>query len=298
MAETPGEPQPVLTGMSFLEGPRWRDGRIWVSDFYTHRVLSARADGSDVRTEAEVPQQPSGLGWLPDGRLLIVSMRDRRILRRESDGALAVHADLSGRSAHVLNDMIVDAGGRAWVGSFGFDLMNGAPRAAAPLLRVDPDGTVTTATEPLHFANGPALTGGELVVAETFGNRLSAFPVGPDGTLGERRDWARFGEVPVEEDPLAAIARLTVAPDGISAPDAEGAIWVADAAGNRAIRVRPGGEIADEVSTGEVGTYACQLGGEDGRTLFLCTAPGFAEHERRDTRVAELLAVRVPVPAA
>lgn len=292
------EPKPVLTGMSFLEGPRWHDGRIWVSDFYTHRVLSAGADGADLRTEAEVPQQPSGLGWLPDGRLLVVSMRDRRVLRREADGSLATHADLSGHASHVLNDMIVDADGRAWVGSFGFDLMNGAPRAAAPLLRVDPDGTVTTASEPLHFANGPALAGGDLVVAETFGNRLSAFPVGTGGALGDRTDWARFGDVPAEQDPYAAIAQVAVAPDGVSVVDAEGALWVADAVGNRAVRVRPGGGIADEVSTGQVGTFACQLGGDDGRTLFLCTAPGFAEHERRDTRVAELLAVRVPVPAA
>lgn len=288
----------VLSDMSFLEGPRWHDGRIWVSDFYTHRVLSARADGSDLRTEAEVSQQPSGLGWLPDGRLLIVSMRDRRILRRETDGTLATHADLSGHAEHVLNDMVVDGGGGLWVGSFGFDLMNGAPRAAAPLLRVAPDGSVSVASEPLHFANGPALSGGDLVVAETFGNRMSAFAVGDDGTLGPRRDWALFGPPSAAEDPFDAIAELTVAPDGISAPDAEGAIWVADAIGNRAIRVRPGGMVDGEVSTGQVGTYACALGGDDGHTLFLCTAPGFAEHERRDTRLARLLAVRVDVPAA
>ena len=288
----------VLDELSFLEGPRWYDGRIWVSDFYTHRVLSARPDGSDLRTEAEVPGQPSGLGRLPDGRLLVVSMRDRRILRREADGALVPHADLSAHAEHVLNDMIVDGGGGLWVGSFGFDLMNGAARAAAPLLRVGPDGVVSVASEPLHFANGPALTGGALLVAETFGNRISAFDVGPDGTLGERRDWARFGDVPASTDPLAAMSEVSVAPDGVSVADVEGAIWVADANGNRAVRVRPGGEITDEVSTGDVGCYACQLGGDDGRTLFLCTAPGFAEHERRGTRLAALLAARVTVPAA
>lgn len=288
----------VLDGLSFLEGPRWYDSRIWVSDFYTHRVLSARADGSGLRTEAEVPGQPSGLGRLPDGRLLIVSMRDRRILRREADGALVLHADLAAHAEHVLNDMIVDAVGGLWVGSFGFDLMNGADRAAAPLLRVGPDGAVSVASEPLHFANGPALHGGDLLVAETFGNRVSAFDVGPDGTLGQRRDWARFGDVPASADPLTAMSEASVAPDGVSVADAEGAIWVADAIGNRAVRVRPGGEIIDEVSTGDDGCYACQLGGDDGRTLFLCTAPGFAEHERRDTRLAALRAARVTVPAA
>ncbi|ANY09575.1 SMP-30/gluconolactonase/LRE family protein [Pseudonocardia sp. HH130630-07] len=288
----------VLTGMSFLEGPRWRDGRIWVSDFYTHRVLSARPDGSDLRTEAEVPGRPSGLGWLPDGDLLVVSMRDRTIQRRRADGTLVVHADLSAHLSPPLNEMIVDADGRAWVGAFGFDLMNGAPRETTPLARVDPDGTVTTVGEPLHFPNGMALVGSDLVVAETFGNRLSALRIGADGTLGPRRDRARFGPVPEEQDPLVAIAGVAVAPDGMSVPDRDGGIWVADAVGNRAVRVLPDGGIADEVSTGGTGTYACQLGGDDGRTLFLCTAPGFAEHERRDTRLAELRAVRVAVPSA
>lgn len=289
----------ILEGLSFLEGPRWHSGRVWVSDFYTHRVLSADEDGSHLRTEADVPEQPSGLGWLPDGRLLIVSMRDRTILRREHDGTLVRHADLSGHADSLLNDMIVDGQGRAYVGSFGFDLMAGEPRRPAPLLRVDPDGTVTVASEPLHFPNGPAiLDGPRLVVAETFGNRLSAFDIAADGSLSERRDWARFGPVPVAEDSLEAIAELAVAPDGISVPDAEGAIWVADARAHRAVRVRAGGEIVDVVDTESAGCYACALGGADGRTLYLCTAPNFLEHERRETRDAALLCARVDVPAA
>ncbi|MBW0104033.1 SMP-30/gluconolactonase/LRE family protein [Pseudonocardia sp. KRD291] len=289
----------VLENLSFLEGPRWHAGRIWVSDFYTNQVLSAAEDGSDLRVEAEVPGQPSGLGWLPDGRLLIVSMRDRSILRRETDGSLTRHADLSGHAPSVLNDMVVDGHGRAFVGSFGFDLMAGDPRSPAPLLRVDTDGSVTEVSEPLHFPNGPAIVDGStLVVAETFGNRLSAFDIAADGALSDRRDWARFGAVPTATDTMEAIGELSVAPDGISAVDAEGAIWVADARGNRAVRVRPGGEIVDSVSTGENGCYACALGGADGRTLFLCTAPSFLEHERRETRDAKLLGVRVDVAAA
>lgn len=285
----------VLEKYSFLEGPRWREDRIWVSDFYTHRVLSAREDGSDVRVEAEVPNQPSGLGWLPDGRLLIVSMRDKKVLRREASGELVTHADLSGHATGHLNDMVVDADGRAFVGNFGFDLMSGAPVRTASLVRVDPDGTSTVVATDLSFPNGAAFIDGELVVAETLGNRISGFPVDADGSLGARRDWASFGPHPTSTEVPEVLGALAVAPDGMCA-DAEGAVWAADALGNRAVRVRPRGDIVESVDVG-TGVYACALGGADGRTLFLCTAPGFAEHERRDTREAALLAVRVDVPA-
>lgn len=286
----------VLDKLSFLEGPRFRDGRLWISDFYTHRVLSCRPDGSDLREEATVPAQPSGLGWLPDGRLLVASMRDHRVLRREPDGTLVTHGDLSGVARGVLNDMVVDAAGRAYVGCFGFDLMGGAPVETAPLIRVDPDGAVTVVAEDLCFPNGSVVIGGCLVLAESFGNRISAFDIAPDGSLGPRRDWARFGDVPASTDVGEAIASVVIGADGICA-DAEGAVWAADALGNRAVRLREGGEIVDEVDAG-TGVYACALGGDDGRTLFLCTAPTFAEHERRDTRDAALLAVRVDVPAS
>ncbi|WP_232663503.1 SMP-30/gluconolactonase/LRE family protein [Pseudonocardia sp. TRM90224] len=289
-------PTAVLESYSFLEGPRWRDGRLWISDFYTHQVISCRGDGSDVRVEAEVPEQPSGLGWLPDGRLLIVSMRDHAVLRREPDGTLAVHADLSAHASGVLNDMFVDAAGRAYVGNFGFDLMTGAPVRSAAVVRIDPDGSVATATEELHFPNGTVVIGDTMVIAETLGNRISAFDVAADGTLGPRRDWARFGELSSSTVVGEVLGAASVAPDGICA-DAEGAVWVADALGNRALRVREGGEILAEVDAG-TGVYACVLGGDDGRTLYLCAAPGFAEHERRDTREARLLAVTVDVPAA
>jgi sugar lactone lactonase YvrE len=291
-----GELSTVLEGYSFLEGPRWREGRLWVSDFYTHRVVSTDLRG-DVRVEAEVPGQPSGLGWLPDGRLLVVSMRDHRVLRREPDGELVEHADLSAYTGGHSNDMVVDAAGRAYVGDFGFDLMSGAPVRMTSLIRVEPDGTTAVAAEDMRFPNGALALDGVLLVAETLGARISAFDIAGDGSLSGRRDWARFGDAPDTEDVGETIAALAVAPDGISGPDAEGAIWVADALGNRVLRVREGGEIAEEISTGEVGVYACVLGGENGRTLFLCTAPGFAEHERRDTREARLLAVDVAVPA-
>lgn len=285
----------VLDKLSFLEGPRWRDGRLWLSDFYTHQVLSAAADGSDLRVEAEVPTQPSGLGWLPDGRLLIVSMRDGRVLRREVSGELVTHADLSAHTTGPLNDMVVDAAGNAYVGNFGFDLMSGADLSPANLVRIDPDGNTAVVAEGLNFPNGAVIIDGVLVVAETFGNRISAFDIAADGTLGPRRDWARFGDVPTATVVAEALGTLVVAPDGICA-DAEGGVWAADAVGNRAVRV-VGGEIVAEITAG-TGVYACVLGGDDGRTLYLCTAPGFGEHERRDTREARLLAARVDVPGA
>lgn len=287
----------VLSGLAYLECPRWHDGRIWVSDFYQHEVLSATEQGDDLRVEATVPGQPSGLGWLPDGRLLIVSMRDRLLLRREFDGSLVVHADLSAHLDHHANDMVVDAEGRAYVGSFGFDLMAGADVAPGVLLRIDPDGVVHRAAEGLWFANGSVITeDGRLLVDETFGNRVSAFDIGPDGSLFNRHDWARFGDPPSERDLTAALAALHLAPDGC-ALDAEGMLWIADALHGRAVRFREGGDIVDEVSPG-TGVFACGLGGTDGRTLFLCTAPDFDERARAAAREARLLSVRVPVPHA
>jgi sugar lactone lactonase YvrE len=285
----------ALDYLSYLEGPRWHDGRVWVSDFYTHRVLSARADGSDVRVEAEVPAQPSGLGWLPDGRLLIVSMRDRALLRREPSGDLVVHADLSQLCTGHLNDMVVDTAGRAYVGNFGFDLMGGDDLRTASIVRVDPDGAASVVASDLYFPNGSVIVGDDLRVNETLGNRISAFPIAADGSLGERRDWARFGDPPTATAFGEVLGQLVVGPDGLCA-DARGAVWAADALGNRAIRVADG-EIVDTVDAG-TGVFAVALGGDDGRTLFLCTAPSFAEHERRDTREAALLAARVGVPAA
>lgn len=290
------QPAVVLEGFSYLECPRWHDGRLWVSDFYTEKVLAIdRRGGAEV--VAEVPGQPSGLGFLPDGRLLVVSMRDHRLLVRDGSGRLEEYADLSGVVSGVLNDMVVDDRGRAWVGNFGFDLMGGAPLRYTTLTRVDTDGSVAVAAEDLGFPNGMViLPGNVLVVAETFAGRLTAFDIGEDGELSGRRVWAQFGQTPQTDDVGEAVERLEVAPDGICA-DAEGAIWVADAVHNRVLRVQEGGGILDEIDAG-TGVFACMLGGDDGRTLFLCAAPSFAEHERRPVREAQLLAVDVEVPHA
>lgn len=285
-------------GYSFLEAPRWRDGRLWVSDFYTHTVVALAPDGG-AEEVATVPGQPSGLGWLPDGRLLVVSMTDHKVLRREPSGELAEHADLSALTSGHLNDMVVDSAGRAYVGCFGFDLMGGGAFRPTVLVRVDPDGSAAVAADGLAFPNGAVITpdGGTLIVDETFGNRISAFAIGPDGGLGPRRDWAGFGALPDSDSTGELLAAASIAPDGC-ALDADGALWVADAAGNRAVRVAEGGTILEEVPTGNDGCYACALGGDDGRTLYLCVAPNFDAAERRATRLGRLLATPVDVPGA
>ncbi len=289
--------QTVVSGMHFLEGPRWHAGRIWFSDFYSHQVYSAREDGGDLRVEARVAQQPSGTGWLPDGRLLIVSMRDRKLLRREADGSLVTHADLSRHAGGHVNDMVVDAQGRAFVGDFGFDLMGGAPFQPTGLWRVDPDGTVHKVADDLWFPNGAVITDkGELRVCETFANRVTAFDIGADGSLSHRRTWAKFGEPPTSTDVGQAVGQAVVAGDGCCL-DAEGAMWIADAVHGRVVRVREGGQIVDEIQPGN-GAFACMLGGADGHTLFICAAPDFHEHARVAATEARLLAVRVDVPHA
>lgn len=269
----------VADGLSFAEGPRWHDGKLYFSDFYRHEVNAVGA-GGELETVAEVPTQPSGLGWLPDGRLLIVSMLDRKLLRLEPDGSLAEHADLNAVATWHCNDMVVDAAGRAYVGNFGFDTHGGGEHRTADLARVDPDGTVTCVATGLEFPNGAVITpdGKTLIIGETRGMRLTAFDVDADGNLSNRRVWADINPH---------------YPDGICL-DAEGAVWVADPRGHCVIRVREGGTITDAIDTGR-GAFACMLGGDDGKTLYICTASGSGPHAeaRRDGRI-EAMTVAVP----
>jgi sugar lactone lactonase YvrE len=272
----------LLDGLTFTEGPRWHDGRLWFSDFYTQRVLAVTPEGR-VETILEVPQRPSGLGWLPDGTLLVVSMLDRRLLRVEG-GKPRLHADLASLATGPCNDMVVDARGRAYVGNFGFDRHRGdAPRAAV-LARVDPDGTLVRAASDLEFPNGTVITpdGRTLVVAETMAHRLTAFDVAADGALANRRVWATLDGV---------------FPDGICL-DAEGAIWVTDARGPDVLRVRGGGAIERRIPSGAGRhAFACMLGGADRRTLYICTCTGSgpAVADKHDGRIES---VRVDVAGA
>ena len=288
----------LISGLSFTECPRWRDGRLYVSDRYTRRVLAIAPDRT-TETYAYNPEQlPCGLGFLPDGRLLITSMLDRKILRREHDGSLVEHADLSTLAPWQVNDMLVDHDGRAWVGNFGFDLMGGAEARPTVLICVKPDGAANVAADGLCFPNGTVLTPDRrtLIVAETMASRLSAFTVTGD-SLSERRTWAAFGDPPTSTDVAEILARAAVVPDGICL-DAEGAVWVADVVHNRLIRVAEGGTLLEERGTNSLCAFACMLGGDDGRTLFACVAPTFQEPEVSRNHRASILMTRVDVPHA
>ena len=289
----------VLEGGHFFEGPRWHDDAWWVSDFYAHRVLRI-TDAGQAETVVEVDGQPSGLGWLPDGTLLVVSMKDHRLLRVESDGQLSVHAELETYCGGHLNDLVVDERGRAYVGDFGFDLMAGGDPHPTSLLRVDPDGRVTVVAEDMLFPNGAVITpdGTSLIVGETLGSRCSAFHVEADGSLSGRRVWAALAPLPTLGTFAETLPQVRVAPDGCCL-DAEGMIWAADAMGARAIRIREGGEIVEEIRAPHgLGIFACMLGGADGRTLLLCSAPDFLEANRAPATEAVLLATEVDVPHA
>jgi sugar lactone lactonase YvrE len=272
-------PETLLDGLTFPEGPRWHQGRLWFSDFYNHRVIAVGLGGK-TETIVTVPNIPSGLGWLPDGTLLVVSMDDRKLLRLQ-DGVLSTHGDLSSIAAGPCNDMVVDTRGRAYVGNFGYDRFKGEEARAARMARVDPDGTVSIVADDLLFPNGTVITpdGRTLIVGESMGNRLTAFDIGDDGGLSDRRVWA---ETP------------GIVPDGICL-DEEGAIWVADPRKNRVVRVRPGGAIADTISLPGRQAFACMLGGDDRRTLFICTAPASGpDRAGKSDGMIEIARVTVP----
>jgi sugar lactone lactonase YvrE len=269
----------LLGDLRFAEAPRWHNDRLWFSDFFRQEVMAVTEQGqSEVMFRLD--DSPSGLGWRPDGSLLVVSMHHQQLLVWRG-GVLARVADLSTHAGGPCNDMVVDAQGRAYVGNFGFDLYAKEEARATCLLRVDLDGSVHRVAEDMWFPNGMAITpdGQTLMVAETFRNRLTAFTIAPDGSLKNRQV---FAELP------------GVFPDGLCL-DAEGAVWVADARGHAVLRVKEGQGVVDRVSTGEHQSYACSLGGADGHTLFICTAPGVGPKagEMKQGRI-EFTTVKVP----
>lgn len=274
---------PFLDHLAFPESPRWHDGALWFSDFYQHAVKRVTMDGL-VETVVHVPGQPSGLGWLPDGRLLVVSMTDRRLLRLDRDG-LQLVADLSQLAPFHCNDMVVDAQGCAYVGNFGFDMPGRETPKPTGLIRVTPEGAVKVVAEDLHFPNGCVITpdGRTLIVAESYAARLTAFCINVDGSLGDRRIWASL--------PGAA------APDGICL-DAQGAIWVACPVTREVMRVREGGEVTHRIATpGQA--VACMLGGPQRKTLFLLTGKVMVTPEQsRQALSGAIFTMPVEVPGA
>jgi sugar lactone lactonase YvrE len=260
----------LLDGLGIPESLRWHDGQLWFCDWGAAEVRTLGTDGQS-RLEVRVPTSlPISIDWLPDGRLLVVSGREGLLLRREANGKLVTHGDLRSIDA-LFNELVVDARGNAYV--------NGASLAL-----VTPDGATRREAADLAFGNGMAITpdGSTLIVAESHGHRLTAFDIGPDGGLSGRRVWADLGDA---------------APDGICL-DAEGACWYADVPHRRCVRVREGGEVLD-VLEADRGCFACMLGGDDGRTLFVGAAEWFGMDRIADIAgTGRILAARVAVPHA
>jgi sugar lactone lactonase YvrE len=243
----------LVTGRGLVEAPRWHDGRLYFSDWTAGEVLAVDAAGHTV-VVARVRSLPLCSAWLPDGRLLIVAAADGRLLRREPDGSLVTHAELGGSG---WNDIVVDGRGNAYVNSVGFDMMAGEPAAPGHVVLAAADGTVRRAAEDLAFPNGMAITpdNATLIVAESYGRRLTAFDIGGDGRLTGRRVFADLGDD---------------APDGICV-DAEGAVWYATVPGRGCVRVADGGQVLQTIRL-DRGGFACALGGPDRRTLFVTAA--------------------------
>ena len=275
------EPTVVHTGVDFGEGPRWHDERLWFSDFYRQGIFSIGDDGE--RRELAVDDQPSGLGWMPDGTLLYVSMTAKRVMAVSPGGESVVHADLSQIAAHFCNDMVVAVDGHAYVGNFGFDLENQAPFEAAYLAHIVPDGEVRRVEHPLAFPNGSVITpdGSTLIVGETFGGQYTAFDLDGDGHPVNPRVWA---------------AVPGASPDGC-ALDADGAIWMSDFVGQRFARVHEGGEVSAEIPVGGA-AVACMLGGPDGRTLYGFVSPGSHPDEVAGKGLTKIVTVEVDTPRA
>jgi sugar lactone lactonase YvrE len=227
-------------------------------------------------------------------------MGDHRIWRRTTDGEIALHADLTEFCGGELNDLVVTADGRAYAGNFGFDVLTGAPPARSRVVRVDPDGSTEVAADELLFPNGMVITddGSTLIVGEGLAGRYTAFTIGADGALSDRRDWAVLSKEPSLESMMALVTDVEVVVDGCCL-DADNAIWAADPKNGRCIRVAEGGDILEEIAIpGELSAYGCMLGGEDGRTLLLCCAPGGLAPDLSSVGNAVLLTTRVDVPRA
>lgn len=271
----------LLDNLCFGEGPRWHDGKLYYSDMHAHTVNAVDMQGRTTKI-AEVGAWPSGLGWLPDGRMLVVSMTDRKLLRMEP-GGLKLHADLSALASYHCNDMVVDGSGRAYVGNFGYDLIHGAPLKPAELVMVEPSGAARVVARDLQFPNGTVITpdGKTLVVGESMGHRLTAFDIATDGTLANRRVWADLGDG---------------VPDGITL-DAEGAIWLASPMTHELLRVKQGGQVAERIKREQM-PIACVLGGPARRTLFLLSSESIDPDECRTKRNARVETTEVEVAGA
>jgi sugar lactone lactonase YvrE len=272
----------LMSGLAFPESPRWHDDRLWFSDWGAHEVIAVDLEGrSEVM--ARVRSFPMCIDRLPDGRLLIVSAMDGLLLRREHDGSLVTHADLSGLADHKWNDIVVDGRGNAYVNNTGFDFPGGE-FAPGILALAAPDGSTRQVADGIAFPNGMVVTpdNSTLIVAESYGSRLTAFDIAADGGLSNRRLWADLDGG---------------APDGICL-DAESAIWYGDVPNKCCVRVREGSDVLQTIQL-DRGCFACMLGGPDKRTLFLIANDwGGPANMAEGSRHGQVLTVEAPVPGA
>ncbi len=272
----------LMTGIAFGESPRWHDDRLWFSDWGAREIIAVAIDGkSEVITRIQSQSFPFCIAFLPDGRLLVVS--DQLLLRREPDGSLVTHADLTGFSEYGWNDIVVDGRGNAYVNNVGF-AFPGGEFAPGTVAMVTPDGSVRQVADGVAFPNGMAVTADNttLIVAESYGNKLTAFDIAADGGLSNRRVWADLGDG---------------VPDGICV-DAENAVWYGDVPNKRCVRVREGGEVAQTIEL-DRGCFACALGGADKSTLFMvATEWRGTEGMGGGARTGQVLSTEAPAPGA
>jgi sugar lactone lactonase YvrE len=276
--------QTLMTGLVFGEQPRWREDRLWFSDWGTQEVIAVDLEGnSEVILRG--PSFPLCVDWLPDGRLLVVSARDGLLLRREPDGSLVTHGDLGSASDPPAgNELVVDGRGNAYVNGGGFNLMAGEEFAPGVVTLVAPDGSARQVADGIAFPNGMLVTPDDstLIVAESYGKRLTAFDIAADGGLSNRRVWADLDDG---------------VPDGICI-DAENAVWYADVPNKRCVRVREGGEVLQTIEL-DRGCFACALGGPDRRTLFMMATEWSGPENMFDgPRTGQVLSVEAPAPGA
>lgn len=277
--ETP-EIKTLLTGLGFGESPRWHKGRLWLANWAVQDIVAFNHDGS-TEIIGTAPSFPFSIDWLPDGRLLVIQGRERMLQRMEHDGLMVSHANLDG-IAGSWNEIVVDGQGNIYINGSGPHPVEGQQFAPGVIALVTPDGNVKQVANEIAFANGMAITpdNSTLIIAESHGKRLTAFNIEADGTLSNRRIWADLG---------------TGTPDGICI-DAEGAVWYADVPNKCCVRVREGGEVLQTINV-DRGCFACMLGGDDRKTLYILAAEwhGF-ERMFDETRTGVLLSVEVEVP--
>lgn len=273
---------PLAYGLVFAEAPRWRDGKLWLSDMYGGAVVTVTLEGA-VTTVATIDGRPSGLGFLPDGTPLVVSMEEHAVLRLDPAGA-STYADVGHLVRGHLNDMLVTPSGRAYVGCFGFDFLGGEEPHPAPLVAIETDGSARVVADNLMFPNGMALSddGTTLYLSEMLAGRILAFRVLDNGDLTDRRV---FAELPQRT------------PDGI-ALDADGCLWVASSLTAELLRVADGGDVLETISTAPFLAPACALGGPDGRTLFALLAETSPEQLAQGISRALVQTFRAPAPGA